>query len=60
MSAFSEVDRDVAVILSVIRFDSKDLNISGNLFVTFKVESFESLDKALAGLLKKHRGSGLS
>ncbi len=56
MSVLSEVERDVAVILTVIGFHSKELNIPGNLFMTFKVDSFKFLDKALTKFLREKIG----
>ncbi|MCP4692749.1 MAG: hypothetical protein GY859_32205 [Desulfobacterales bacterium] len=50
----ARVDNDVAVILAIIRFTSRKLEITGNTLMTFKVDSFELLNEGISNYLKKH------
>ncbi len=52
-SKLARVDSDVAVILTILRFFSRKLDITGNFLMTFKVDSFELLNKGIDNYLKK-------
>ncbi len=52
-SSLARVSSDVAVILTILRFFSPKLDITGNFLMTFKVDSFELLNEGIDRYLKK-------